>query len=280
MKRFSIILLTSLFCLVTISRALAHGDLHEQIQEVSKLLKNDPRNAMLYHKRGELHRAHAEYPEALKDYAEAEKITPSLDVIFLSRGRALYEFTKFNEALGPLNTFLSRQPGHVSARWVRGQVYARLNQREDAEEDFRQAIESGSETSPDQFIERSQNLGQAGYNEKALIVIKEGIKRLGPLITLEMEALELELSLKDHGAAHQRIDVLLENAERKETYLVRKAEIFDQMNDKRQSQEWYTKALKAIAELPERQRNLKATSALENKIRIRLTDKEQKAPAQ
>lgn len=44
-----------LFLLGTGVTGFSHGDMHGQIQEVTKLLDKDPRNAALYLKRGELY---------------------------------------------------------------------------------------------------------------------------------------------------------------------------------------------------------------------------------
>lgn len=267
MKQFFPALFAVTFYVLQATRILAHGDVHEQIQETTERIARDPKNALLYHKRGELHRAHGSHAEALADYAKAEQLDPSLDVLFLSRGRTLFESEKPAEALPSLNKFLSGKPEHPQARWLRGQILSKLGRFADAENDFAATIQTANESSPDQFIERAQNLQKAGNTPAALLVVKEGIKSLGPLITLELAALDLEVACKDFKAAHQRIDALLAGAERKETYLVRKAQIFEREGKQDQSREYYRKALDAIETLKPHHRKVKAVVQLETEIR-------------
>src|SRR5262245_20147748 len=74
-----------------------HGDLQEQIAEVTIQLSKDPKNAILFHKRGELYRANGQFEEALEDYAAAEHLDTNLPVIHLSRGRTLLEAGRCGE---------------------------------------------------------------------------------------------------------------------------------------------------------------------------------------
>src|SRR5262245_38378375 len=88
----------------------AHGDLHEQINAVTKQIDADPSNAVLYHKRGELERAHGDYTAAFADYDRAEKLDPELDVVQFSRGRSLLESNRADEAVISLSKFLALHP--------------------------------------------------------------------------------------------------------------------------------------------------------------------------
>ena len=267
--KIAVIVLSLWFAVV--GQLLAHGDLHEQIKTVSMQIAADPKNAVLYHKRGELHRAHGEYKEALADYSEAEKLDSTLDVLFLSRGRALLESEQLPAALAALNTFLSRHPDHIDARWLRGRVFARLSLRNKAEADFQWVLANTSEPTPEQVIERSKNLEADGRRETAVACIEDGVKQLGSLITLEMAALDLELSLQRYKPAIDRLDRLINNAERKETFLIRKAEVLELSGDKQSARNCYAQALAAIDSLPEFQRKLKSTLKLEQDVQAHLS---------
>ena len=266
-------LLLFVICLFLECCLLAHGDLHDQIKQITKQLESEPKNALLYHKRGEMHRAHGEYSEALADYAVAETLDPKLDVVFLSRGRALSESEDFAASLKALDQFLTRQPNHIDAQWLRGRVLARLNRRDEAEKEFARVIAATEEPSPEQIIERAQNLERAERIDDALSCINAGIQRAGDFVTLEMEALNLELQLKHYDEAIKRLDNLIARAERKESYLVRKAEVLRQTGKDDLAQRCYSQALEAIVALPEIQRRLKSTIKLEEEVRRQLATK-------
>ncbi len=263
-------LLAIVICLLMQGSLLAHGDLHNQITQLTKQLEAEPKNAVLYHKRGELHRAHGEYLEALADYTAAEKLDPKLDVVLLSRGRVLSESGKFASALKALDEFVSRHPDHIEARWLRGRVLARLNRRDEAEKEFVGVIAATEEPSPEQIIERAQNLEQAGRVEYALSSVNAAMKRVGSLATLEMEALNLELQLKRYDDVLMRLNRLIAGAQRKETYLARKADVLRQAGKSEMAQRCYAEALQAIVALPENQRHVKSTIKLEEEVRRQL----------
>ena len=155
--------------------------------------------------------------------------------------------------------------------WLRARTLAEIGKWQAADNDFQRAIKLTNEPMPDHFLERSKNLQLNKQGEKALEVLEEGIKCLGPaIITLQMEALDQEILLGRYPAALARLDHLLERAARKETYLIRKAEIFKKMEDPKKAQYFYGEALRAIEALPDQQRKHKATIKLENEVRAHL----------
>lgn len=254
----------------TASPASAHGDLHEQIRLVTAQLRKDPKNAGLYHKRGEMHRAHAEYRAAFADYDRAEKLDAKLDVVLLSRGRALLETERFADARRMLTRFLEREPGHGIALQLRARAGAGLHTptgHEQAEADFRAAIAATPEPTPDLFLERSENLVVAGHASEAIEVLEEGLTKLPGVITLQMAALDLELRLQRFDAALARIDRLLAETSRKEALLARKAEILEQAGRPADATRAREDALQAIEALPPNKRALESTLQLEHALR-------------
>jgi predicted Zn-dependent protease len=255
------------------SSALAHGDLHEQIRLVTEQLHKEPKNAALYHKRGEMHRAHAEYRAAFADYTRAEQLDPKLDVVLLSRGRAQLETHRCVDARKTLTRFLERQPGHAVALLMRARAAAELRKHpgfEQADADFRAAIAATAELTPDLFLERSENLHAASRAAEALDVLNEGLLKLPGVITLQLAALNLELRLQRFAAALTRIDDLIAEAPRKEALLARKAEILEQAGRTAEAQHTREQALQAIDALPASKRALGATHELAQALQQQL----------
>lgn len=254
--------LIGLLCSVGALSVRAHGDLHLQIEALSAALKQTPHDATLWHKRGELYRAHHATARALADYARAEKLDPTLVVVQLSRGRVLYEAGRLRPAQRSLDQFLQHTPAHVEALLLRARVRARLGRREQAEQDFAAALALSPDPLPDLYLERAQNLAEARDVEAALRVLEQGKERLGPLATLDEAALALELKLSRHAAALRRIDAMLARVARQEHLLARKAAILDRAGDPTQAREVRQRALAQIQALPEAKQRLASTQAL------------------
>ena len=246
--------------------AHAHGDLHEQIAAITKRLQAEPKNAELYHRRGELERAHRDYDAALRDYERAGELDPSLDVIFLSRGRAWLEAGKPGLSCESLSLFLEHHPTHSWGLLLRARARTQLGERSAAEVDFARALAQSEDPAPDLFLERADNLSAAQRKAEALQVLEAGIARVGAIVTLHEAALELEIALGRYEAALARIDGMLRPMIRTERWLARKADVLDAAGRSEESRGVRLEALRVITGLPLAKRSVPAMKALEAQL--------------
>jgi tetratricopeptide (TPR) repeat protein len=265
----------TLLCVVTShpTFVLAHDGVHEQIAEVTRRIERDPQNAALYLKRGELHRLHHDWNKATMDYDRAARLDPRLASVHLARGRMLYEAGRFEPAKVSIDGFLVGQPEHVEALVTRGRVLAKLNRHAEAAKDFSAAItHSVPRPQPEMYIERAQVLAAAGeaFRDEALRGLDEGIERLGPLVTLQLAAMDLELAQKRYDRALARLERIAAQSPRKETWLARRGEILEQAGRKTEAHESYAAALAAVETLPPHRRRVKAVTELETRLRAAL----------
>src|SRR5437867_10053401 len=125
--------------------ARAHGDLHLQIEEVSKRIALEPRNAELYLKRGELHRAHQDWDAAQADYDQAFSLNRNLGVIDLARGKMFLDANWPLSALVSLDRFLAAHSNHVDGLVTRARTLVKLERRLQAVQDYNQAIDHAAQ---------------------------------------------------------------------------------------------------------------------------------------
>jgi tetratricopeptide (TPR) repeat protein len=249
------------------SHVRAHGDLHDQIDAATGQLRKHPKNAALYHRRGELERAHGSYGRALADYARAERLDPKLAVVHLSRGRALLESGKPAPATESLSRFLTDQPGNEEALLLRARAFAQLKRRAEAEHDFAALLARVADPLPDLFLERANNLGALGDRQGALAAVEDGLKRLGSLIVLEDAALRFEEALARDDQALARLNRLIVAAPRKETLLARKAHLLDRIGRPAEAAEARAEAIQALERLPPEKRKHDAMQKLAVSLR-------------
>jgi tetratricopeptide (TPR) repeat protein len=249
------------------SHVRAHGDLHDQIDAATAELRKHPEDAALYHRRGELERAHGSYRRALADYARAERLDPKLAVVHLSRGRALLESGKPAPAAESLSRFLADQPAHDEALLLRARALAQLKRRAEAERDFAALLARVADPLPDLFLERANNLEGLGDRQAALAAVEEGLKRLGSLVVLEDAALHLEEALARNDQALARLNRLIASAPRKETLLARKADLLDRIGRPAEAAEARAEAIQALERLPPEKRKHDAMQKLALSLR-------------
>jgi tetratricopeptide (TPR) repeat protein len=254
-------LLASMLALVAAAGALAHGDVHEQIEVLTRAIARTP-SAELYLKRGELNRVHGDFGAALDDYESAEKLDPRMDAVWLCRGRALFESGHPETARVVLDEFLQRKPDHAEAHVVRARVHAKLGERRRALEDYDRAIALSAEPRPEHFVERATVLLELGEPDAALAGLEAAMTRLGEIPSLQLFALEAEVNLQRYDAALRRLDGVLARAERKEHWLAKRAEILAQAGRAAEAADAWRATLAAIQALPPRLREAPAVQAL------------------
>jgi tetratricopeptide (TPR) repeat protein len=249
--------------------ACAHGPLHEQIAATARQIERDPTNAALYLKLGELHRLHEEFEPALADYARAAKLDPRIDQIDLLRGKTLFAAGLNDRAKEALDRFLAAHPTDADGLATRARVRVVLGTGLEATADLSGAIRNSNPPDPDLYRERAQLLVAEGGDHiaEALHGLDEGIAKLGPIATLEMPAIEIEISSRRFDTALARVDQLAASSPRKETWLARRGEILEKASRPADAQKSYSEALAAIEKLPSYIRETAATAKLETTIR-------------
>ena len=245
----------------------AHADILERIAAVSKQIQQQPRNARLYLKRGELHRLHREWDAALADFERAAELDPDLMTVGFARGRMFYEAGRLQAAKDDLDEFLAARPAHREGLLTRARVLAQLGKGAEAAQDYTQAIATLARPTPEYYLERAKALASEGdpYLDAALKGLDEGIRTLGPLVTLQLYAMDLELQRWQYDQALARLETIARwiPAERR---LFRRGEILMLAGRSAEARQAFTEALAHIDSL--HSRNQSTASALELKARL------------
>jgi tetratricopeptide (TPR) repeat protein len=231
-----------------------------------------PRDAALYLQRGELHRLDTDPVAALADYDRAEQLDPHLAAIHFCRGVALHQFGWREHAQIALSRFLALHPDNAPALLERAHVRAELRQYAAAVEDFTRAIRRLAPPRPEPFLDRAQaqTAGSEPHLDDALRGLDEGIRKLGPIVTLQLAAIDLELRLQRWDAALARLDTVAAQSSRKESWLERRAEILEQAGRPADARDALEAAHRALLALPEHLRVQQATVELAARVQARL----------
>ena len=250
--------------------ALAHGDVHARIAVISEQIEKEPANALLFLQRGELHREHQDWKAAEADYDRAVQLDPKLVAADFCRGRMLAESGQPAAAREMFDRYLASNPDDGNAFLARARVRVRLGERKRAVADFTRAVELLREPPPECFLERAQALVADGRSEEALAGLDEGIKKLGPIITLQLYAIDLDLVRKAYDAALARLDTILRQASRRENWLLRRAEIELLAGRAPDARKSFEAALDAVDALPVRLQGTQAMRHLKDRANAAL----------
>lgn len=247
----------------------AHGDFHSLITLANQDIEKSPGNAEVYLRRAELYRLHQMWPEAEADIAKAVSLSPGLPLVDLCLGRLRMDTTWPLTARAHFDRFLAKYPDHVEALTLRSRIWQQLGQPLNASEDLARAARATPENAPELYIERAQALASAGSSqwENALTVLDDGIRKMGPLVTLQLTAIDIELRRQNYDGALSRVDAVAARSPRKESWLARRGEILLQAGRSDEARQAYQSALAALDTLPPVRRNVPAVLDLERRIR-------------
>ena len=239
---------------------------------VSQEIQQRPRDPDLYYRRAELYRRHGDFDHSWSDLETAQKFATNMAILDLSRGLLLSDAKWPASAKLYLDRFLGHEPKHVPGLAARARVQLQLTNRDAAAQDFTLAILHSETPQPELYIERAQALAsETGVGLKdALQGLDEGLKRLGPIITLQLHAIDLELRLKQTNAAVARLDGIIAQSPRKETWCARKGEILQSAGRSAEAKAAFGEALSHLAKLPAARRNAPAIRELESRIQAAL----------
>jgi tetratricopeptide (TPR) repeat protein len=266
----------TLLAMFSAPSAWGHAELLLQLEEATKEIEKNPNVADLYIKRGELHRTHADWEQAFADYERALSLSPGLPTIDLLRGRLFLEAGWPLSARAFLDRSIARNPSYVDAWVLRARALTKLEERLAAAADYDRALTLYPEPGPDLFIERAQVLAAEGpeHYARALQGLDDAIAKMGPLVTLQLYAVDVELKQKSYDAALARIDKVAARSPRKETWLARRGEILVQAGRTLEAAQAYKAALAAMQTLPPGRRNVPAMLELDRRLKEELKNLE------
>ena len=237
---------------------MGHEDVGGQIQALTEQLQQEPGNAALFLRRAELHRHLEHWDLAERDLNRAERLDGRLGGVHLSRALLFLESDRLGRALSSVDRFLKLEPKRADAHQTRGRILFRLGRLAESEKALTTAIQLLESPAADAYLERNDVILAQGpaRRSRALDGLDEGIARLGPVVTLELAAIELERNMRNWDGALQRIDRLARVSPRKEGWLVRRADILRDAGRDSEARRTYAQALEAIESLPQRYRKM------------------------
>ena len=246
----------------TATIAWAHGELHEQIADVTRRIDQELRRppypdagherSKFYLERAELFRLHHEWQAAEADYDQAIRWEPDHDDVELCRGKMLLEAGQPVRARPVLEGFLDKHVDHPEALLIQAQVLVALGEGANAVRYLDRALSRHPQPEPDHYLARVAILESLGPRHLPLAVrgLDAGIKRLGPIVSLDEKGIELDLRLRRHDRALARIDRQTARSQRKDMWLARRADVLEQAGRAAQARRTRRQALEALAALP------------------------------
>ncbi|HEU4420496.1 MAG TPA: tetratricopeptide repeat protein [Planctomycetota bacterium] len=235
---------------------------------MSRQIEREPTRADLRLKRADLHRRHRDWPAARSDLAAARRLDPQLAALDFLAGLVEFDAGSPAKALELLDRQLTAHPDHVPARLCRARTLVALDRAADAVRDYDDVLRLSTEHVPDLYLERARAQGAAGADVAVVLQgLDAGIVHLGPVVSLQSMAIDLELRRDDRQAAVRRIDQTLPTLPFRGPWLLRRGQLLEQDGRREEARQTYTTALRELMAIPAARRRSTVHQELEQHLR-------------
>lgn len=205
----------------------AHGNLHKEIEAATRQIQAAPENVALWLERASLSRQHADFDGALRDLHHARTLDPAAAEYDFLIGRTYAGARFYKSAILHLDRFLAKSPDHAEALLLRAKSRFVTKDLSGACADYDKAITRIEKPTPGQFLEQAHAhaLNPGAGPITAIARLEAAMERIGRVPTLQEAALQYEVQREDYAAAIARINKLLNEAPRKERWLIQLGQV-------------------------------------------------------
>jgi tetratricopeptide (TPR) repeat protein len=255
--------------------ASAHGPGQHEILEITEQLASGGARAELYAKRAHIYQNNEMWREAMADLQSAARLDSQNAQYDLERANLAVAAGEYLRALDFIELYLLRHDNNTAAALIQARAYRALGQYQPAEDSYYAALANLADFDgrpmPEWYIEFADTLLLDDKTHDALQVLQLGIDRLGALSVFQVKAAALEGELGMYDSALARIDQLLNQAQRKDLWLARRADLLVQAGREAEAQETYGQAYAALKQLPTRLQNLPVSRELADRLQTQVT---------
>lgn len=270
MKIFASIFIFCILLMQTID-LYAHGDTHERIAVINKLLLEDPDNAQLYYKRACLYLDHNELTNALVDLDKSTELNSELHIAYFKKAELFYKLELFDEALNNVNQYLDTEKEKTEfALLTKARIYSKLSEFDKSIQIYKQVLKTDIPELPEVYFELVDvylQLEKDAYSN-AIECLEEGISKLGDLQSFHLKIISIHCQFDQIEKAVSYVDELVDRMPRKEAWYKLKGDILKDAGRAEEAMLEYNQALESINLLSEHRKNTGNMTKLKQEINI------------
>lgn len=256
--------------LLAATTARAHVGIDVMEHDSQEAVANHPDDAAARLVLAKVYHSAQRWDDALVAYDEAAALGADRDECDGGRGQVLLAAGFPKLAKRVFDQILKRRPDAAGIRFDRGRAWIALGEPAQAADDFGQAIAALPHVTPEQVLVHRDALQAAGRAADALHALDTGMARLGPVASLQLAAVDMEVDQHHWDGALGRMEQLLRQAPNNETWIARRGDLLDRLGRHDDARAAYAHALQLIAARPATRRP-PAIAALEEKLRAATT---------
>lgn len=242
--------------------AFGHGGFHERLAQLAAALEKTPNDPALHFELADLNGQHGDWQMSLLNLDRVEELGPGKFLTPLLRGQAWLIGGQPEKAKMVLDPLVAAHPESARGWLLRARAAQRLGDAAGSLADYREALRRTNVPEPDLIQEAADALAAAGLAGEAVQVLAAGIEKLGPIPSLALRAMEVEIATKNFDAALTRVEALRKSAPRPEPWMARRASVLAQAGRIEESRAAWQALVAHLEALPNLERGSHAMSKL------------------
>ncbi len=236
---------------------IAHPIANDRMIAINRTLDQQPSNTKALLQRAALWIELQHIDEAHADCMQALSYEPGMVNASLLSIKCLQLQGKTIEALEDAQILRRSNPSNIHVGLAEARLTASMNDCAEAIQLMNIALGRMATPSPALFLERATwHVALATHSGSSLDLaidsLDQAMERIGPIESLQQQALTYELQSHQIDAALYRIDTIIETRQRPAALLIRKAEILLEANRMPEAMKLCTAAIHAVDQLPRR----------------------------
>jgi tetratricopeptide (TPR) repeat protein len=221
-------------CLIIFnSSVVAHGIIHQQITDLTVQISQQPGNAQLILKRGQLYVDDLSWLKAQQDFNTVRQLDPGIEVVDLLEAKMWSAANQSEHCYSLVNRYLQRNPDSPVALALRAKSSLALGNPSAAALDYSRVVALSNRVLPDMYLQWARAQAQiTPLNQKKVHhVIQSGLDKLGSLVVLLQYAIDFDRQHQDYQSALIGIDKLPKQLRQQPFWLVEKAKLLVLMGE-------------------------------------------------
>jgi predicted Zn-dependent protease len=239
-----------------------HGGFHERMEQLAAAIEKDPTNGQLHFELADLNAQHGDWQLALLNLKRVDELTPGLYMTNVVRGEAWLVGEKPDKAKEVLDPVLKEHPECIRAWILRARASKALGDLPASAADFSEALQRTRNPEPDLILDTVEVLAAQKQEKAAAQLLATWIDKLGPIPSLVLRALDLEIATKDFDAALRRVEAMRQTAPRPEPWMARRASVLAQAGRIEESRAAWQALVDHLMALPNLERGSHAMSKI------------------
>ncbi len=261
-----------LWAAIFVEALWGHGDRSEHLAHLDAEVEANPDSLGILLERAEALRRLGHYDESLADLDRVLVLAPAHHLVHYLRGLTHLRRGELVDAEASLRRYIDSGPESPSAHVALAETLTQRGRHREAGDEYTLAIAAHPTPAPDLYLARARAYQAAGeeFLDLAIRGLDDAMAWLGPLVTLQRLAIEIELDRGNHARALGRIDSVLADAPRKERWLAYKGRILASTGQDQDAVVAFRQAQAALESLPARVRSTPAMVSLSESITVHL----------